>query len=100
MWSIRNFSYNGPLAKIKLQAQLESVKVNLAEKDKQIEHLEELKTCKASKLPVLDDDTAHAPDVLSCHKCDHKCKKEVTLKKHINTKHQEESYEVDLLIYC
>ena len=33
----------------KFQAQLESVKVNLAEKDKQTEHLEEeLKRCKAS----------------------------------------------------
>ena len=82
----------------KLQAQLESLKVNLAEKDKQIENLEEeLKRCKASKLTVLDDDTVHEPEVLNCHKCEYKCKKEVTLKKHINTKHQEESHEVDLL---
>ena len=60
-----------------------------------IERLEqELKTIKTPNIEVNND----TPADFKCDKCDYVCKREVTLRKHFNTKHQLDDKEVDIVI--
>ena len=58
----------------------------------------EIKTMIISPLNAAEVNTNHPPDNFKCDQCDYFCKKEVTLKKHMNTKHQVEPEDLDIVV--
>ena len=60
-----------------------------------IERLEQdLKTYKTRNIEVNNDISAD----FKCDKCEYVCKREATLRKHFNTKHQLDGKEVDIVV--
>ena len=80
---------------LKLEAKVESLKSTVAEIQVKIDGLEqELNNIKTPNIEVNNDTSAY----FKCEKCGYVCKREATLGKHINPKHQLDDEEVYIVI--